>query len=62
MLYYYVVSRFFTVSCEANAKAKPPIEAPAKMVVGSTPNKTSNLKIPTMTIITVAKFLKIGIS
>ena len=43
--------RFLTVSWDAKASAKPPIDAPAKIVAASTPKSNNNLNVPLETII-----------
>ena len=54
--------RFLTVSCDAKASAKPPIDAPAKIVAASTPKSNNNLKVPIIKIRTVVKFFRIGVN
>ena len=52
--------KFLTVSCDANANAKPPIVAPANIVDASTPKRTNNLKTPITITKPVRKLSKIG--
>ena len=52
--------KFLTVSCDASATAKPPIEAPAITVTGSIPKRVNNFKKPRNITIPVRKLSKMG--
>ena len=54
--------KFFTESCAAKAKAKPPMDKPANNAVTSTPNKLKTYKTPPITTIPFKVLIKIGSS